>query len=157
MIEQRKIPKDRYGNRFYEVGDLVTRDGTDVHRVVDHNGSDGYPPDGFTVVCVKAPTEPWTDVGEEEFNVCRRYEPVGEVDERPQVSLHEFMAAQRGEYNGFRQRMEANVLAPLWAQLYDVAMAEQARTEAVRPAIGKPLSRRAGAGTGAASALLRPS
>ncbi len=67
---------DRYGNRFYQVGDLVTRDGTDIHRVVDHNGSDGHAPDGFTVVCVKAPATGWTEVGETEFNVCRRYEPV---------------------------------------------------------------------------------
>lgn len=58
MTEQRKIPRDRFGNRFYEAGDLVTRDGTDVHRVVSHNGSDGHAPDGFTVVCVKAPSEP---------------------------------------------------------------------------------------------------
>jgi len=72
---------DAYGNRFFEVGDLVTRDGTDIHRVVDHNGSDGYPPDGMTVVCVKAPSEPWTKVGIEEFNVCRRYEWVGDVIE----------------------------------------------------------------------------
>jgi hypothetical protein len=72
---------DAYGNRFFEVGDLITRDGTDIHRVVDHNGSDGYPPDGMTVVCVKAPSEPWTQVGEEEFNVCRRYKWVGDVIE----------------------------------------------------------------------------
>lgn len=76
MTEQRKIPCDRYGNRFYEVGDLVTRDGTDVHRVVSHNGSDGRAPDAFTVVCIKAPSEPWTEVGEEEFNTCSRYSPV---------------------------------------------------------------------------------
>jgi len=65
---------DGHGNRYFEVGDLVTRDGTDIHRVVSHNGSDGYAPDGFTVVCVKAPADGCTEVGEEEFNVCRRYE-----------------------------------------------------------------------------------
>lgn len=65
---------DRFGNRFFEVGDLVTRDGTDIHRVVSHNGSPGYAPDAFTVVCVKAPPGGWTEVGEEEFNVCRRYD-----------------------------------------------------------------------------------
>lgn len=72
---------DAYGNRFFEVGDLVTRDGTDIHRVVDHNGSDGHAPDGMTVVCVKAPSGGWTKVGEEEFNVCRRYEWLDEAIE----------------------------------------------------------------------------
>ncbi|MCJ2046337.1 hypothetical protein MKK58_17620 [Methylobacterium sp. J-078] len=71
---------DAYGNRFFAVGDLVTRDGTDVHRVVSHNGSDGHAPDGMTVVCVKAPASGWTEVGEEEFNVCRRYEWVEPVE-----------------------------------------------------------------------------
>ncbi|MEE7440907.1 hypothetical protein [Methylobacterium oryzae] len=65
---------DRFGNRFFEVGDLVTRDGTDIHRVVSHNGSGSHAPDGFTVVCVKAPADGWTEVGETEFNVCRRYD-----------------------------------------------------------------------------------
>jgi hypothetical protein len=72
---------DRWGHRFFKVGDLVTRDGTDIHRVVEHNGSEGYPPDAFTVVCVKAPADGWCEVGDEEFNVCRRYEWVGDVIE----------------------------------------------------------------------------
>ncbi|KQO68511.1 hypothetical protein ASF22_19880 [Methylobacterium sp. Leaf87] len=80
MTEQRKIPRNEHGQPFYEAGDLVTRDGTDVHRVVSHNGSEGYPPDGFTVVCVKAPASGWTEVGEEEFNICSRYSPVEPVD-----------------------------------------------------------------------------
>ncbi|AWV14888.1 hypothetical protein A3862_04685 [Methylobacterium sp. XJLW] len=63
------------------MGDLVTRDGTDIHRVVDHNGSDGYPPDGFTVVYVKAPASGWCKVGDEEFNTCRRCEWVDDVIE----------------------------------------------------------------------------
>lgn len=63
------------------MGDLVTRDGTDIHRVVDHNGSDGYPPDGITVVCVKAQASGWCKVGDEEFNTCRRYEWVDDVIE----------------------------------------------------------------------------
>lgn len=65
---------DAYGNRFFEVGDLVTRDGTDIHRVVEHNGSPGHAPDGFTVVCVSPPADGWCEVGDEEFNICRRYE-----------------------------------------------------------------------------------
>lgn len=74
---------DAYGNRFFEVGDLVTRDGTDIHRVVSHNGSDGHAPDGFTVVCVKAPPDGWTEVGETEFNVCRCYDWVEEPPAPP--------------------------------------------------------------------------
>ncbi|MEL6061894.1 MULTISPECIES: hypothetical protein [unclassified Methylobacterium] len=70
---------DRFGNRFFKVGDLVTRDGTDIHRVVEHNGSDGYAPDAFTVVCVKAPAGGWCKVGDEEFNICRRYEWIGDA------------------------------------------------------------------------------
>ncbi|KMO10234.1 hypothetical protein [Methylobacterium platani] len=65
---------DAYGNRFFQVGDLVTRDGADIHRVVEHNGSPGYAPDGFTVVCVSPPADGWCEVGDEEFNTCRRYE-----------------------------------------------------------------------------------
>lgn len=142
MTEQRKIPKDRFGNRFYEVGDLVTRDGTDVHRVVDHNGSEGHAPDGMTVVCIKAPSEPWTEVCEEEFNVCRRYDPVGEEDEGPFVPLHELLAAQRFEYDAMRDRLEKRFVLPVWNEFLDHLIDTQA-AEVARQPIGKPLSRRA--------------
>lgn len=143
MIEQqRKIPRDRYGNRFYEVGDLVTRDGTDVHRVVDHNGSAGHPPDGFTVVCVKAPSQPWCAVGDEEFNTCRRYSPVGEEDEGPVVSLHEVLAAQQREFASARAEIERQVFRPMWQQVLE-GVADQLAAEAARQPIGKPLSIRA--------------
>lgn len=75
---------DAHGNRFFEVGDLVTRDGTDIHRVVSHNGSPGHAPDGFTVVCVKAPADGWTEVGEEEFNFRRWYEWIEHPPAAPQ-------------------------------------------------------------------------
>ncbi len=42
-----------------------------------------------------------------------------------------------------RARMERDILGPLWRQLYEEFAATEARTKAMRPAIGKPLSRRA--------------
>lgn len=53
-------------------GDHVTRDGTDVHLVKDMT-DDGY---SATFVCVVAPASGWASVGEEEPNLCRRYERV---------------------------------------------------------------------------------
>lgn len=61
------------GQPWFRVGDLVTRDGTDIHRVTDTNGSDEYPPDLIDVVCVKAPDEKWTEVGDTECNCANRY------------------------------------------------------------------------------------
>jgi hypothetical protein len=54
----------------FSEGDHVTRDGTDVQLVKDMT------PDGFaaTFVCVVAPLSGWCAVGEEERNVCSRYE-----------------------------------------------------------------------------------
>lgn len=42
-----------------------------------------------------------------------------------------------------RARMEQDILSPLWRQLYEDFATKEARTEAMRPTIGKPLSRRA--------------
>lgn len=53
-------------------GDYVTRDGTDVQLVKDMD-DDG---DTATFVCVVAPKDGWCQVGEEEFNLCRRYNRV---------------------------------------------------------------------------------
>lgn len=65
------------GGRF-GVGDLVTRDGTDVQRCIDLQG-DGA--DVGVFVCVVAP-KPWADgepawcaVGDTETNLTRRYDP----------------------------------------------------------------------------------
>lgn len=61
----------------FEVGDLVSRDGSDIHRVLyvqeDRNCME--------VVCVRAPTSGWCKVGDTEFNMCRRYEYAGEIIE----------------------------------------------------------------------------
>lgn len=59
---------------FFKIGDLVTCDGTDIHRVT---GSDD---DGFgniDVVCIKAPASGWCAVGDEESNLARRYQLIG--------------------------------------------------------------------------------
>lgn len=70
------IWKDAYG--LFGVGDYVTRDGTDIHRVISLSGPQA---DTGEFLCVVAPLceaggEPWTNVGEIEFNLTRRYNPV---------------------------------------------------------------------------------
>ncbi len=64
----------------YGVGDLVTRDGTDVHKVIS------LEPDGFAgeFVCVVEPAlrgneeTPWITLGDTQYNLCRRYSLVEE-------------------------------------------------------------------------------
>lgn len=73
----------------FRVGDLVTRDGTDLQRVIEANG------DLITVECVKEPLgwlqedgvtrdEPWCKVGDREENLARRYEHAGPIIESGQ-------------------------------------------------------------------------
>lgn len=71
-LEGEWIPSDRP----FRVGDYVSRDGTDVHRVV-------YLQDDFQCgefECVIAPATGWIKVGETEFNLTRRYEKVARPD-----------------------------------------------------------------------------
>jgi hypothetical protein len=56
----------------FSEGDHVTRDGTDVQLVKDMT-NDGF---SATFVCVQAPASGWCSIGEEEHNLCRRYERV---------------------------------------------------------------------------------
>jgi len=56
-------------NDDFALGDLVTRDGSDLHLVVDLT-EDGYSGD---FICVQAPTLGWIEVGETESNLARRY------------------------------------------------------------------------------------
>lgn len=73
------------GPAKFRVGDLVTRDGTDVQRVIEID-DDG---ECITVKCVKEPlgllledgtrAAPWCRVGETEFNLARRYEFAGDI------------------------------------------------------------------------------
>lgn len=59
----------------FQIGDLVSRDGTDVQRVtrVDDDGH------CITVVCVRAPLTGWCKVGDMEDNLTRRYSFAGDV------------------------------------------------------------------------------
>jgi len=52
-----------------QVGDYVTRDGTDVH-LVTYLTDDGTFGD---FKCIREPSEKWTDVGDTESNISRRY------------------------------------------------------------------------------------
>lgn len=56
----------------YRVGDIVTRDGTDRHEIIEYEPDDG----AMLVRCTVAPETGWTSVGEEESNLPRRYELV---------------------------------------------------------------------------------
>jgi len=72
----------------FKIGDIVTRDGTDLHRIVDMNGEGG---DLIEVECIKEPLgflnedgsrdEPWTRLGEREWNLTRRYDHAGDLIE----------------------------------------------------------------------------
>lgn len=53
----------------FKVGDLVTRDGSDVHLVVGAD-EDGWCID---VECIEAPSTGWISVGETECNLGGRY------------------------------------------------------------------------------------
>jgi len=58
--------------KTFQAGDIVTRDGTDEHEVIKAEPGDNC----MTVRCVKRPTDGWCEVGDEEFNLTRRYELV---------------------------------------------------------------------------------
>jgi hypothetical protein len=65
---------------IFRVGDLVTRDGTDVHRVISSN-DDGFL--NITVVCITAPASGWCKIGDEEANLARRYDLVARAEDAP--------------------------------------------------------------------------
>lgn len=52
---------------YFTVGDYVSRDGTDIHYVVELDS------DLITVVCIIAPADKWVKPGELEDNLTRRY------------------------------------------------------------------------------------
>ena len=53
----------------FALGDLVTRDGSDLH-LVTYLCEDGY---SGEFLCVQPPTTGWIEVGETESNLARRY------------------------------------------------------------------------------------
>jgi len=54
---------------YFKRGDIVSRDGTDEHLIYDMNRAGDF----INVICLKAPKDKWTAVGETEGNVARRY------------------------------------------------------------------------------------
>lgn len=81
LIKDKALP---YGEPRVRVGDYVTREGTDIHRVikVDESGVLSSnkelmdPLTTITVVCVVAPKTGWTKVGKIEDNILRRYSKI---------------------------------------------------------------------------------
>ncbi len=61
-------------NDKFKVGDLVTRDGTDIQKVVGKNADDQ-----IEVECIVPPTGGWCQVGEREWNLARRYVHVRDI------------------------------------------------------------------------------
>lgn len=123
---------DDHGRRWFQPGDEVTRDGTDIHVVVDTNGCDEYAPDGMTVRCTKAPlgylnddgtrSKPWTKIGEEEFNTCSRYDFVDPAIEALKPTLEPLSLPRNRPGNPM---LAAAILRT--AQLYDAEEAEDHR------------------------------
>lgn len=68
-------PTGIFDPETFQGGDLVTRDGTDVQRVIYVN-EDGT---AIEVECVKAPSSGWCKVGEREYNMARRYDFASDV------------------------------------------------------------------------------
>jgi hypothetical protein len=67
----------------FQVGDLVTRDGSDVQRVTEVDN------DYFclTVECIRAPNGGWCKVGDVEHNLSRRYDFAGDVVDASAVRI----------------------------------------------------------------------
>jgi len=64
------------GDVRFCVGDIVTRDGTDLHRVIEASEIG----DTIVVECTRAPYDGWCEVGELETNLARRYGPAPDSD-----------------------------------------------------------------------------
>ena len=62
-------------NEKIEVNDIVSRDGTDRHKVISIDEEWGT----MVVECIKEPTSKWIKKGERESNLVRRYELVKEL------------------------------------------------------------------------------
>jgi|JI6StandDraft_1071083.scaffolds.fasta_scaffold79693_1 hypothetical protein len=71
----------------FKVGDIVTRDGTDLQKIIEINDVG----DLILVECIKEPLgylnddgsrdTPWCALGEQEWNISRRYEYAGSLIE----------------------------------------------------------------------------
>jgi hypothetical protein len=54
-------------NNEFEIGDVVSRDSSDLHLVTNSSG------DMISVVCIREPTHKWATIGETEDNTSWRY------------------------------------------------------------------------------------
>lgn len=67
--------------------------------------------------------------------------------EEPYETTAVWFREQQARFDRWREEerrlWERRILAPLWRQVWDEYAMGQARSEAIRPTIGKPLSRRA--------------
>ena len=63
----------------FKVGDIVSRNGDDRQVVIEV--SPEY--NAMTVRCTKAPRSGWVEVGEEEFNMMRRYYLIERKEKSP--------------------------------------------------------------------------
>lgn len=59
-------------NSQFKVGDFCSRDGTDVHEVMEIDTGEDF----MLVRCVVAPLGKWCAVGDTEWNLTRRYDKV---------------------------------------------------------------------------------
>jgi hypothetical protein len=92
----------------FQPGDLVTRDGTDVHRVISTNGDDRHAPDMIEVECIKEPLgflqedgvtrdPPWAKIGQREHNLARRYSYAGEAVDADAIVVRALPASEPRE------------------------------------------------------------
>lgn len=58
-----------HDHKMFRVGDIVTRDGSDLQRIDAINDAR----DLIDVTCIRAPRSGWCVVGETESNIARRY------------------------------------------------------------------------------------
>lgn len=75
-------PQPQLPCSLWQIGDIVSRDGTDEHEILEIFNSENFhlcETDNIRVQCVKEPVVPdgddgpWTKIGEDEINLARRY------------------------------------------------------------------------------------
>lgn len=94
MTKPRTERRDCFGRR---IGDLVSRDGSDVHQITDMHCDNS---DMIDVVCIKAPAGAWTAVGDTESNLASRYmrsDGNGAIEEERVLTSREYV-----EQEGYR-------------------------------------------------------
>lgn len=72
----------RSAEHCFQVGDYATRDGTDVQLVTRASAHFA------DFKCIKAPRTGWTEVGEVEHNMMRRYSPLSADEAQAMIEAH---------------------------------------------------------------------